>query len=178
MSQAGIINTSGSLPPTVATQYTADNATTATPAANNLNLFTGAVTDNDTDGIRSIASGSTVTTQLTNRFYNTTTSAAATVDLITFSLGGSAAVYRFDFQVAGRDTATGNAVGWTVFGSFKTNGAASTLIQTAFVDADKDAALSTIDIDMVQSGNSAVLRVSNPTAQTIAYAVVGHYVVV
>lgn len=177
MSQFFIGTTSGNLPPDVPTQFTADDATTATPAANNLNLFTARTTDNDIDGIRSTASGSTVTTQLTNRFYGSQTSTnGSNADLVTFSLGGSTAVYRFKFEVTGRETTTGEGVGYTLFSSFKTNGVAATAIQTPFIDADEDIAGAALT--MIASGNNVILRATSSGATTIIYAATGSYVVI
>lgn len=180
MSQAGIISTSsGPVPPTVATSYVTDVNSPAIPAANVLNVLGNDTTDNDIDGIRTDGSSgnNTLTVQLTNRFYGTGTSTnGSNADLITFSLGASTAVYRFKFDVTGRETTTGQGVGYTLFSSFKTNGAAATAIQTPFIDADEDIAGAALT--MIASGNNVILRATSSGVTTITYATVGSYVVI
>ena len=56
MSNATLRVSAGNLPPVVATMYTEDNATTAVPVSNNLNVFGGA-------GIETVGLGDTITIQ-------------------------------------------------------------------------------------------------------------------
>lgn len=182
MSQAGIINTgSGPVPPTVATSYVTDVNSPAIPAANVLNVLGNDTTVDDPDGIRTDGSSgsNTLTVQLTNRLTGTGTSVnAATSDIITFSLGAIVASYRFNFDVIGRDTTTGDSVGYSVDGTAKTNGAAASLVATPFIDNDEDASLVTADMDLIASGNNIILRATGVAGQTITYKAVGLYVVV
>lgn len=69
MSQFYQGTTAGSLPPSVPTQFTTDDASVAIPSGNNINIFTSG---NGTDGIMTSASGSTITITLTSEAVNYT----------------------------------------------------------------------------------------------------------
>lgn len=183
MSQAGIINTtSGPVPPAVPTQFTANDGTIGIPVANNLNLLARDTTEDNDDGIQTTAdpnNGDNYYVELTNRLQGTASvTGAVTGDIITFALSASASVYRFEFKVTGRDTASGDGVGYSVFASVRTDGAAATVIESPFYDADEDNSLSTALIDVVASGNSIILQATGVAGQTINYSAVGYYVVV
>jgi hypothetical protein len=198
MSQAGIINTgSGPVPPTVATSYVTDVNSPAIPAANILNVLGNDTTVDDPDGIRTDGSSgsNTLTVQLTNRLKGSGSSTnAVPVDLVTFALASSSTgtptpqSYRFNFDVVGRHTTTGDTVGYSVDGTAKTDGvmgvAVASMVATPFIDNDEDASLVTADIDLIASGNSVILRATGiandvgPIINTITYKTVGTYVVV
>lgn len=173
--------------PAVATQFTADDATVAIPAANNLNVLArGTTDDRASNGVQTTAdpnNGDNLYIELTNRVYGTASvTGAVTGDIITFDLGGDAAVYRFHLHVTGRDTSSGDGVGYSLFGSIRTDGAAATVIDTAFQDADEDASLGAAQMAFVASGNNMVLRATGVTDgmddRTISYAAYGYYIVV
>ncbi len=180
---------SGPLPPTVATSYTTDvkdntivGPGTAVPSANVLQLLGGSTTQDNVNGIRTDANpnnGNIVYTELTNRITGSGTSTnGSTVNLATIALGGSAAVYRFRFDISGRDTGSGDGVGYDLQGTVKTDGAAATLISAPYVDNDEDASLLTATVTLTTSGNSAIVQVVGVTGRTINYKTVGYYVVV
>ena len=170
--KAGVAGT-----PSVPTSFTTDVNGPAVPVANILILAGNDTTDNDIDGLRTNGSGNTVTFELTNRFYGTATSTnGSNADLITFSLGATAAVYRFEFKVAGRETTTGQGVGYSLFASFRTDGITATAIQTAFIDADED--IAGASLTMIASGNNVILRATSSGVTTIIYAAVGYYVII
>lgn len=167
--------------PSVPTSFTTDDGT-GIPAANNLNLLARDTTENDIDGIRSKAdpnNGDNVYIELTNRLQGSGTAiGAATADLITFDLGASAAVYRFTFIVAGRDTGTGEGATYNVLGAMRTDGVTATEISIDIDNEAEDAALVDAEIDLLASGNNAVLRVTGVAGQNISFQAVGSYVVV
>lgn len=182
MSQAGIISiTDHILPPDVPTSFVTDINSPAIPAANVLNVPGGSVSTDNVHGIQTDGSSgsNTLTIELTNRLTGSvqTTDATPTA-LITFALSGSASVYRFDFNVCGRDIANGNGVGYNVQGTIKTNGTTATIIETPYIDNDEDATLISANIDLITSVNSAVLQVTGVAGRTINYKSVGTYVVV
>ena len=188
MSQAGSINITST--PSVPTTFTGDNGS-AVPAANILLITADDITDNNVNGITAVAgAGQTggdgnplasneLQVQLTNRFQATGSSInGATEDLITFDLGATNAVYRVEFKIAGRDTATGDGVGYTTFASIKTDGATATIVDSPFKDADEDNSLQSGDLNIIASGNNLVLRATGVAGQTVSYSAVGYYVVV
>lgn len=161
MSQRTILTASGSTP-SIPTSFQTDNGI-AVPAANILNVL-------GTNGITTSGAGNTVTINLDDNLVATGSSVnAAPVDLFTIALGGSAAVYRFTFLVTGRDTATGDGVGYTVDASARTTGAAATIIATPFSDSDEDTSLLSALISVVASANNVILRATGVAGQTITY---------
>ncbi len=97
-------------------------------------------------------------------------------DLITVSLAATGKVYRFYFMITGRETTSDDGLGYHLFASAKTDGVAATLIQTEFIDADEDAALTTADIQFVTSGNDMILQVTGVAGLTISYLAIGNYI--
>jgi hypothetical protein len=161
--------------PAVPTSFPTDSGT-AVPAANALTVLGASSTENDVDGIRTVGSGATLTIQLTNRFSATaSTSGAVTADLITFNLGGSAQVFRFIFEVACRDTGSGDGNGYTITSTFQTNGTTASRVNTPFSEDDESASIVTSGVDMVASGNSAILRVTGTAGRSLNWRCVGEY---
>lgn len=171
----------GNLPPSVPTSFVTDDGA-AVPAGNVLNVLGGTSNIDNPNGIETQAdpdTGNNLQFVLTNRLTGTGSSAnAAVTDLITFPLQGTAGVYRFEFKIAGRDTGTGDGVGYTMFASARTTGTAATVIATPFLDNDEDASLIMGSVDFVASGNDVIVQVTGVTGQTISYSAVGTYVVV
>ena len=105
-----------------------------------------------------------------------TSSDGSTENIITVDLGDSGKVYRFYFMVTGRDTGTGEGVGYHVFASARTDGATATVIETEFVDADEDDSLNSAEIDFTVSGNNMILQITGVGGETISYLAVGNYI--
>lgn len=176
MSNTQVINLPSSSPSDPLT-FTADDGSTATPASDNINNLSSSTSTNNDDGIQTRNTGDTTETQLTNRLIDSVTSInGSTEDLITFDLGVNPAVYRFKFDICGRDTGTGDGVGYTVFASAKTDGASATIIATPFVDNDEDTSLLDASTNVIASGNNIILQVTGVLLQTISYKSLGSYV--
>ena len=105
-----------------------------------------------------------------------TSTNGSTEDLITIQLDGTATVYRFYFMIVGRETGTGEGLGYHLLASGKSSGAAATLIQTEFIDADEEAALNAADINLIASGNTLILQVTGVAGTTIQYLATGNYI--
>lgn len=176
--------------PTIPTAFTTDSLT-AIPTSNILDVKAIGVTANNTNGIQTRGGTSTVAgagndleIQLTNRLQGTATvvfNTTPTGDIITFALGGSAAVYRFRLDVSGRDTGSGQGVGYGVQATIRTDGSSATIIQTPFIDADEDSGAPTLvgaAMNFVVSGNNAILQATGVADRTISYSASGTYVVV
>lgn len=177
MSQAGPSTAGGVSPPSIPTTFVCDIGS-ATPAANVLNVVGGSTSSNNILGFQTSGSGNTVTYQLTNRLYNAApvnVTGAVTGDIITYGLGASVAVYRFRFDVSGRDTSTGDGVGYTLLGSARTDGATATIIATPFIDNDEDVSLLAANLALVASGNNIILQATGVAGQTISFNAVGYY---
>jgi hypothetical protein len=183
MSQFYIQDTSGSgpVPPEVATSYDLDTGT-AIPSGNILNVNGDSISTDSVNGIQTVANpnlSQNLEIALTNRLVGTASSVNASVeDIITFTLGATDLVYRFWFYIAGRDTATGDGVGYTIEGSVRTDGAAATVISVPNQDNDEDASLILATADLVASGNDIILQVTGVAGQTISYRAVGNYLVI
>lgn len=112
-----------------------------------------------------------------NKLSGTGTSVNADpVDLITFNMGASTAVYRFFIHICGRDTGSGDGVGYSIFASARTDGATCTIISSPFNDNDEDASLVTATAVITNSGNSFILRVAGSAGRTVTYRALGTYI--
>lgn len=171
----------GFIPPTVASTYTTDINTPAIPAANILIVTGGSSTVNNNNGVRTDGSGgsNTLTVQLTNRLSGTgSTVGAVNTDLITFALGATPGVYIFEFEICGFESSTPAGVGYSVFGTVRTTGAAAVLVGTPDKIVNEEVALLGCDVNLVVSGNSAIVRATGVAPLTISWRSLGQYTLV
>lgn len=179
MSQAGIINTStGPVPPTVPTTFVTDINSPAVPALNILNVLGNDTTANNINGIQTDGSSgsNTLTIQLTNRLQGTTTTVGAvTGDLITFALGATPGTYALEVRIAGFNASTPASVGYSLFGTVRTDGATAAIVGTVDRINNEDAALITANATIIASGNNAVIQVTGVAALSINWSGVGLY---
>ena len=159
---------SGPIPPTIVQTFTTDDGPPAVvpDGVGNVNVFgdNGIVTSGQ-------GPGSTITISLEQRTEcgGGTTVGAVTADIITIPLGALAATYSFDALIAGKaDTADG--IGGNLLGSFKTNGAAASVLDVVDQIYNADLALQTTgDFEFVASGGDVILRVTGVAGFTIEW---------
>lgn len=182
MSQFYVGVSPGSLPPSVPTSFQTDVNSPAVPAANVLNVIGGSTTANNNNGIQTDGSsgGNTETIQLTNRIQNSTTTANATPTAIsTFALGATPGVYTFDINIAGFDTSDTLGLGYSLFGTLRTNGITATLVGTPDkIVNEESATVNACDANLIASGNNAVIQVTGLAGKNIDWNSVTTYVFV
>jgi hypothetical protein len=175
MSQSGTNNTAGSLPPTVATTYTADTGS-ASPAANNLNVFGIDSTANNANGITTTGATDTLSVVLTNRLQGTGSAVGATTDdLVTFDAGGTAGTYAITIDCSLFESTTPAGAGYHIRGSVRTTGAAATVIGTPDEFVNEEAALAGCDVDLIASGNDIIIRGTGTAGLTTNFSCVAYY---
>lgn len=169
----------GVIPPEVPEQFVTDNGT-AIPVLNSLNVNGGSSSINNDNGIEAQANpnlGDNIDIVLTNRLIGAATSInASTENLITFPLANVEKCYRLECFVTGRDTVTGDGIGYTVLASARTDGINAAIIATPFVDNDEDASLVTASITLIALGNDIIVQVTGVTSQTIVYKCLFSYI--
>ena len=95
-----------------------------------------------------------------------TTVGAVTANVITIPLGGVAGVFQFEARVKGFEATGPAAAGYNVYATFRTTGAAATLVGNQDI-FNEDPSLATADAYFVASGNNAILQVLGVAALTI-----------
>lgn len=168
MSQIYKSGISGPVPPSVATQYTADDSSTATPVANNLNVFSNDTNVNNDNGIQTRASGDTLTIQLTNRVTGTVTTTDATpTSLISLSLGATPGTYLVQGDLTAYNLTDTAGSSYTFVGSAITDGVTATEIGVENKNVFEQAAMITADFNIGVTGNTAFLEVIGIAGKTI-----------
>ncbi len=162
---------SGPVPPAVPTSFVTDNGT-AIPAANVLNV-------NGADGIVTSAnpngSNNLVISFQNSSVDQATTIGATTADITTVPLT-VAGTYTFESRVAAW-TATGpNGAGFSINGVVRSDGVTATLIGDSDGFTHQDTALDDTLVELVVSGNNAIIRVLGQNTFTVNWGAFTVYV--
>jgi len=170
MSQIYKNSASGPPPPGSLTDLTGDTGTNPVPpdGANNINLFEdplapGVITRGD-------AASNTVFfgLQIPQTCGTGVTVDVATADLVTLPLGATPGTYTFEGIIAGK-AATASGIGGTVTGTFRTNGAAATIINTVDQIVNKDLAIAGASFDLIASANNVIFRARGSLGAVITW---------
>ena len=174
------LTSAGPIPPIIAITYTADDATTATPAANNLNLFSEDVSTNNLNGVQSTAAGSTLTYQLTNRITGTatTTDGATPVNVFTFNLGATPGNYLFRSYLTVFNDTDKLGASYSSFASVRTTGALGTLLNSGNYFISEETGMETLDLANEVTANTLALNVTGLADKTIRYVALTEYIFV
>lgn len=170
MSQIYVPTTSSSnLPPDVPTSFTTDDGV-AVPAANNINIIARDTDEDNPNGIQTEGSGSTVAIELTNRVHATGVLCPPNenTQILSFNLGPDTAAYRISCNLVGRQlNGTISTIGYTIAGTFKTNGLLATKVDSVWKHSDEDIPKTdtyiTLDVD---GANAVELVLHNDTVGT------------
>lgn len=164
MSQGGIIRNGSAGLGSVDT-LTGDSGGAVGPdGANNINIVSGAgLTTTGNPG------ANTITISQDNAVEGTgTTVGNVTDDIITLSLGATPGVYTIEARIVGFESTTPAGVGYQLFGTVRTDGATATLIELPDIISNEDTVLQPeADVDLVVSGNDAIIEVTGQTGFTI-----------
>ena len=161
----------GPIPPTVPTQFTADDGNTAIPSANNLNIFSRDTGDDQFDGIRTTVdpnNSSNFYIELTNRVRgNVTTTDATTTPIIIDVLSATPGVYEITGSVIGYNTTDSLGVSFAVNSGIRSTGASSVEIGTEITSNFKELGMINTSTTVTVAGNNIVVNVIGLAGKTI-----------
>lgn len=162
---------SGPVPPTVATSYVTDDGT-AIPAGSVLNVLGGS-------GIETYADpnlSNNLFIQVQNSFTDqTVTVGAVTSDITTIALP-AAGTYTIETRAAAWNASGPNAAGFSINGVIRSDGVTATLIGDSDGFTHTDVALDDSDVNIIASGNNAIVRVLGVAGLTINWGAFTVYV--
>lgn len=178
MSQAGILNVAGGGGGGTPVQtLTGDSGGPVPPTANNINILGDDSTVNNNNGITVIGTPgtSTLTVTITNRLQGSaTTVGAGTADIITF-VPTVIGTYSIEYRTSAYNTTSSLGAGYSFFGAIRFDGVNSTICDVFDEIVNEEGAMSAVDLAVVVSGASIILRATGYAAQTINWSAVGLY---
>lgn len=172
---------SGPVPPTVPTSFTADDATIAIPAANNLNVFSRDTVDDNPNGIQTTADpnlSNNLYVELTNRIRVTATTSdgGGQTQTVTLFTPIVASGYTFVVSVTGYDAANNETCGGELVGIGKRSaGGTTVVIGTNDTFEESEAGLLTTDWDVVTNSTLVQMQFVGVAGRTINWSAVFIY---
>lgn len=156
--------------PSVPIQFTADDATIAVPAANNLNVFSRDTIANNTNGIETTASpngSDNLYIQLTNRISVSTTTSDATPTSVAIMTPTNGTSMTFTLTLTAYDSANNVALGGEQIGLVRKAAGVVTVIGTNDTFDEYDVALAANDWEIAASAGNLVLTVTGIAGHTL-----------
>lgn len=146
--------------------------------ANNINVL--AITSEEFNALEIQTVGNVATNTVTVTQFNTllgsaTGTGATTINLITFDLGATDAVYVMDITMTIFDDTNNEGAGCNIFGTIRTIAGVATIIGTPDVVINEDAGLVTSVCRMDASGNNFILEFDVPAGITVRTSAFCHY---
>lgn len=138
--------------------------------SNNINLLTTLSSDFNLSELRTVGNPGANTITITQ--FNTLTGfvsgvGASTINVITFDLGATAAVYIMDIRMVVFDSGNVEGAGYNIFGTIRTTGAAATLVGTPDKIVNEEGGLLAGDANMIATGNNFQLQFTIPAGSTV-----------
>ena len=184
MSQAGQLNTvsNNPLPPTIPTSFTTDINSPAVPSGNILQIKGATSTDNNPNGIETVANPSLsnlLQVVLTNRAVGSITTTNATpTNLITLPLGATPGVYAISGSVAGYIPAASQGGGYFFEGVTRTDGVTATEFSGQFTNFQEDLAIKPAFVLAATSGNNFIIEIEGVAGTTIDWVGIINFIFV
>lgn len=91
----------------------------------------------------------------------------STINVITFDLGATEAVFIMDISMVVGDKTAEEGAGYNIFGTIRTTGAAASLVGTPDKIVNEEGNLIDGDADMIASGNNFVLTYDVPVGANV-----------
>jgi len=165
------LTSTGPIPPIIPTSFVTDDGT-AIPAANILNVFGGS-------GVTTYADpnlSNNLYVQVQNSFTDQAqTIGATTADITTVPLT-VAGTYTFESRVAAWESTGPNGAGFSINGVVRSDGVTATLVGDSDGFTHQDVALNNTDVNLVVSGNNAIIRVLGEAGLTVNWGAFTVYV--
>jgi len=154
---------------------------TATPNGSGVLQFLGRETSlNNDKGIQTDAdpdNGNVVYVELTNRIQaKLTTNNNTPTTITTFSLGTTPGVYTFDINIAAFDVTDALGIGYSIFGTTRTDGTTAVICGTPDKIVNEEAGTSAADANIVVSGNDVIIQITGLTGKTINWNSISTYI--
>lgn len=170
----------GPVPPAVPTSFITQDGT-AVPIANILIINSVDSTENNANGI--ITKGGVVGTGtaneadvvITNRLQGTVTTVGAVTSAINTFTPTVIGTYAIEYRVAAFNTTSSLGAGYSVFGTARFDGAASTLCGTPDKITNEEGTMSSANVTMTVSGDAISVNGTGYALQTINWSAVGLY---